>query len=388
MRRVTPPFSGSWLRAALLVLVAALLAAPAAGAADDAIPSRPQLYAKALRKDPVYVSPSAVRAVPPADLRRLRRAVAAMPYRTYVLVVPRFTGEPGTVTSEDLLTLTQDRLGRRGLFVLVNPEGTSITALAAGVRPAGDALRASFAATNAVGRDADTGPRTLAALAYLRTGRGDPEYHSIEDSYSTTDAEDVVPWVLMGVAALVTFAVPFALWWRRHVRRRPRRPRRVRDPLSVPERGPARAGALDAIAALAKDLARATDPPPAALRAYDAASHVASDRGATAVDWVGAEALARRGAALLRGRRATPCFFDPRHGAGERPTRFRRGGEEVRIPACRVCAKALDHDLPPVALADRGEPYWQRDTVWARTGFGAIDDRVADVVLAGTGARR
>ncbi|WP_210491713.1 hypothetical protein [Patulibacter sp. SYSU D01012] len=391
---MTPPSSGRWLRAALLVLVAALLAAPAARAAvdDDEIPSRPELYAKALRKDPVYVSPSAVRAVPPADLRRLRRAVAAMPYRTYVLVVPRFWGEPGMVGSDGLIVQTQDRLGRRGLFVTVDPDGSTLTAKAIEVRVKGQDGRAQFAARNAVGRDASVATTAIAALDYLRTGRGDPAYHAERSSYSSTDARDVVPWVMMGVGALLAFAVPLAVWWRRERHRRGPRPakhrRPRRDPLSAPSRGEARREALEAIAALAKELDRTDAPPTEALRAYDAASHVAAGRRPEVVDWVGAQALAQRGLATLHGRPATPCFFDPRHGAGNHPTRWRRGGEEVRIPTCRACAKALRDDEPPAVLADDGRPYWERDTVWATTGFGAIEDRVADVVLAGPGGRR
>jgi hypothetical protein len=68
-----------------------------------------------------------------------------------------------------------------------------------------------------------------------------------------------------------------------------------------------------------------------------------------------------------------------------RPTRWRRAGQDVTIPACTDCAALLGDGKAPPVLQDRGRPYWDRDTVWARTGFGAIDDDVADIVLAGDG---
>jgi hypothetical protein len=41
----------------------------------------------------------------------------------------------------------------------------------------------------------------------------------------------------------------------------------------------------------------------------------------------------------------------------------------------------------PAALQDRGRPYFERDTLWARTGFGALDDDLPARVLAGEARR-
>ncbi len=85
--------------------------------------------------------------------------------------------------------------------------------------------------------------------------------------------------------------------------------------------------------------------------------------------------------------RRQPCFFDPRHGAVKTRTRWRLGGEEADIPACRPCARRVAKGRAPLALQDGGRPYFERDTFWARTGFGALDDDLAARVLAGEARR-
>ena len=94
--------------------------------------------------------------------------------------------------------------------------------------------------------------------------------------------------------------------------------------------------------------------------------------------------LARDVEAVLAGREPRRrCFFDPEHAAPTRPTRWRLGGDEAEVPACERCERALRGAVGPTCSADRGSPYYERDTVWARTGFGAIDDELAAKVLAG-----
>jgi hypothetical protein len=106
------------------------------------------------------------------------------------------------------------------------------------------------------------------------------------------------------------------------------------------------------------------------------------------VDWVGALLLARHGLAVMQGRPwPPPCFFGPLHGDGVEPTRWSMGERTVEIPACGSCAGAVREGLAPDGLLDRGRPYWERDTLWARTGFGALEDDLADRVLAGAARR-
>jgi hypothetical protein len=203
------------------------------------------------------------------------------------------------------------------------------------------------------------------------------------------------PWWFFGGAALLGLVVPLGVASatpsavaRRQARREARRARRESGTAvpvgALPSRAVARRDAQEAVAGLARAIAEASAPPDGALRSYEAASHVLSRRRATAIDFVGAGALAAAGQAQIRGVVGwRPCLFDPRHGEGSHPTRWRAGTDDAVIPACAACAKAISAGEAPAALLDGGRPYFERDTVWARTGFGAIDDRVADVVLTG-----
>jgi hypothetical protein len=127
-----------------------------------------------------------------------------------------------------------------------------------------------------------------------------------------------------------------------------------------------------------------------ALTARDAVEPLlASDDVA---DVVGAQVVARAGERdLARGARGTggplvTCFFDPRHPAGKKTASWRLGDGEVDVPCCAACAARVAKGQSPDHLrlrARRGTtPYWDRDDVWARTGFGATTDFLARDVLA------
>ncbi|MBC2932987.1 hypothetical protein [Nocardioides sp. zg-1228] len=113
-------------------------------------------------------------------------------------------------------------------------------------------------------------------------------------------------------------------------------------------------------------------------------------------DVIGARTIAQMGAHDLgRGRRGSgaalvPCFFDPRHPDGTATASWRLGDGTVEVPCCPACATAVGQGATPRHLRlphrlphRRGTvPYWERDDVWARTGFGAITDDLAGDVLA------
>jgi hypothetical protein len=352
--------------------------------------SRLVLFAERLRRDPVYLSPSLARVLPGDDVAALRREVADMPYPTFVVVAPRIDDEPGIESFTTLPVLLHDRLGRDGVYVVSDEDGIGLDVEAFGVRPKGDARRASSVASDAVPTRDGPVARVRAALTYLRTAAPAARSVSAED-----DAREARPWWFFGGTALLGLVVPLAISGatpaavaRRAARRQERRRRAeatgTRPTGVLPRRSEVRRVAQEAAAGLARAIAEAPAPPDDALRSYDAASHLLSQRGATAIDLVGAAALADAGRARVDGAQAwRPCLFDPRHGEGSHPTRWRLGGDDALIPACAVCARAIAAGEAPVVLLDAGRPYFERDTVWARTGFGAIDDRVADVVLAG-----
>lgn len=193
-----------------------------------------------------------------------------------------------------------------------------------------------------------------------------------------------------GVGVVAGFVLPTVLWWRRRPRRRPRPTRRPRDRRRAGIRPAVRepaanvAGkAREAVARLAVAIDAAEQPADAAFDLYAAASK-AEREARTPVDSLGALILARDGQAVLAGRAPRRrCFFHPEHDGATSLTRWRRGGEEAEVPACERCVQALGAGRAPDVLGDRGRPYYERDTVWARTGFGAVDDELAEKVLGG-----
>lgn len=109
-------------------------------------------------------------------------------------------------------------------------------------------------------------------------------------------------------------------------------------------------------------------------------------------DLIGAQVVARAGSRdLVRGRSGSggprvTCFFDPRHPESTTVATWRLGDGDVAVPCCAACGTAVVHDGAPAFLRLRtgrgSQPYWERDDVWARTGFGAITDDLASDVLA------
>ncbi|MEV0323624.1 hypothetical protein ACIBKX_13520 [Streptomyces sp. NPDC050658] len=123
---------------ALLLLLASVLAAPAASA-DDRAPTQPAALANALRDNPVYVTDQLPRDIPRSTAPDFARLAKRTGVPTYVLVLPS-QGSSG----DRLLAAVHDRLGRDGLYVLVDDMGVT-DAVAFGVRaPADDASTVSL----------------------------------------------------------------------------------------------------------------------------------------------------------------------------------------------------------------------------------------------------
>lgn len=139
-----------------------------------------------------------------------------------------------------------------------------------------------------------------------------------------------------------------------------------------------RARASSALEALCEALAKG----PGSRRTEDALGcRVAAERlldSAEPLDLVGALVLAQRGVALIELSQARPpCFINPLHDGRAEPTRLDAGrsGSAVEVPLCSRCRRAESGIGLPDPLLDRdGEPYYRGDSVWARTGYGALDD--------------
>ncbi|MET9758687.1 hypothetical protein ABZ016_06470 [Streptomyces sp. NPDC006372] len=105
-----------------------------AQAADTAPPSQAAYFADRLRENPVYVTDQLPREVPRATAPDFARIAKKTGVPTYVLVLPMQSSTGG----KELLGAVHDRLGRDGLYVLI--EGTDVAqATAYGVRAPADA---------------------------------------------------------------------------------------------------------------------------------------------------------------------------------------------------------------------------------------------------------
>ncbi|GAA2075494.1 hypothetical protein GCM10009801_30170 [Streptomyces albiaxialis] len=160
-------------------------AEPRAGAESGATSQAARL-AERLREKPVYLSDALPRAVPrsaaPAYTEQARRT--GVP--TYVLVLPEGAMD---ARGDGLLAAVHDRLGKRGLYVLLDGSGSSVTTAAYGVEvPAEDAGRATqfelpydagpletFTHFVDVLRSGDATERAEAALDSSRTAGNEPE---------------------------------------------------------------------------------------------------------------------------------------------------------------------------------------------------------------------
>ncbi|MFI0368731.1 hypothetical protein ACH35V_12675 [Actinomadura sp. 1N219] len=110
----------------VLTCLFAGLAGPSAAAsverADEL--SRADHLAAALRRDPVYVTDHAPRSLPPDAAARIKASVARLGVPAYVAVTPTLgLGEQNPGDSLSLVALLRDRLGKDGVYVVVDPSG-------------------------------------------------------------------------------------------------------------------------------------------------------------------------------------------------------------------------------------------------------------------------
>ena len=143
---------------------------------------------------------------------------------------------------------------------------------------------------------------------------------------------------------------------------------------------------LDELAARLADTAGTAQPPEVRVLvdgSYDTARAVLERTGDDPEDLddlVGALVLTRVADRALAGRRKRtksyrPCFFDPRHGEGLSTRTVPVGDRELTVPACGTCGRTTGAPasmIVPGRLLGRARPWYEHDTVWARTGYGAF----------------
>lgn len=413
-----PTPTRSWTRlvtTVLAVMAAAALVWPAASFA-----ARPADVARVLEDAPLYVDPVYADAVTRGDRRSLIRRLEALGTPTRLILAPVVPGDAANGSASTLIELVRRRLQDAGEdpdgdYLVIDDAYVSATTVRGG-RELPDGLAEDVAflvngrdttaanyrqpigetATQLVRELARPAAAVAADLARLRERQR-------RDAERRERAEDGgVPWVVVGVLALVAIAGLVAVLLRRARRGAsavdaplPLIPARVFEHARAARRAELREDADEQVLALADVLDQQPVPDdPAAQEAYQEAidAMTAARRRMTpdapTVDLVGvlvlvdrARRLLARSAALDAGRRPPApeplCTFHPLHGRAAGTVDWRPG---LRVPACAACAADLEADRTPDALRDGDRPYFEADTVWARTGFGALSgDLVARV---------
>ncbi|MFD0690560.1 hypothetical protein [Actinomadura fibrosa] len=123
------------MRRGWFVLVAGILFAcspPLSAAADIPVgapspapspTSRAEYIAAQLRKDPVYVTDHAPRALPADAAARIKASVARLGVPVFVAVTLT-SGLAGDEPGDSFVSLLHDRLGEEGVYIAVGPSGT------------------------------------------------------------------------------------------------------------------------------------------------------------------------------------------------------------------------------------------------------------------------
>lgn len=400
--------------------------------------------AEALREDGVVVDVSMGSGEAQESHDRIAQLVREVPFPVYVTLVDRLPeqvagAERGGDVHEALAALLHRRIGGEGLYVVGSPNGPSrVTAYGLDARPAPlsllnyanqDLLQAGV--EESVGEHLRV-PAVVNAEATVReaaelveraregaSGQYDPTLDEDEAAELSERAQQLglrADWrpgsdyveirsASKGLSALVgtLTALGAALllgqslrgWPRRRSEAAPGAPV-VSGPPPPPDLEAERGLATKELGRLVSRLAAAGGPPrdgealTGALTARDTAE-LLMDSGDVA-DLIGARVLVRIGLRQLRraergqGTPYQPCFFDPRHPEAKEEAGWRLGQAQVRVPCCGRCHRALVKGGEPETLrvaSRRGRPvpYYERDDVWARTGFGATSPDLARDVL-------
>lgn len=396
---------------------------------DVPYPDTVEQLERALREQPVIVHETMGGGDTAEALERIGRLVSELPFRAYVAVVETPDDvDAGIEAGRYLATALSRRIGEPGLYVVDGPDSVL------GVRMVGtgwdETIFSLQTSTNqeAVGRSAGTTvlSPTVDVETVLETALASPPQPSGSEYDEVTLADEVIEdlaerdrslqpyerpglddedappepwstgkrWMVGTSVAIVTLLVLLQTlrgWpgWRRRrpegsgTRSAPGRP-------ATSDVDALRADATAQLTALAETLPVAPqgDLHERAALAREVAEHLLDSDDL--LDVAGALVLARGGRrelAIALGRARTPyrvCFFDPpRHPTASQTVEWRFGDSVVQVPVCRTCRRDIKADRVPETLTVRrvggSRPYYETDTVWARTGFGSLSTDLAEL---------
>lgn len=408
----------------VLLLVGTLgVLAPAASAAIDTA-----RVARELERTGVSIDPSFDDAIRPAVQRRLARAARAATPRTYVVAAPLVKGDRFDGKERALVTALRGRLSGAAadavFLVRSSYDSVRVIDVSAGKEaydtradraadvanyergPDGTGLGRGFAETVERYFAAIQDPRLERRVAALKRQRAkeaeDYRRQTASRGPGGADGGGVPTLVVVLAAVLVVALLVWLLARRRGARHAddamPVLPDRVFEHARAAQRSGLRLDAETELLQLSELLdaqpvpnrEAAQDAYQRALDGYTAARRTlnGTDR---IVDVVGvlvlvdmARAELARAKDLDAGRkprvRKALCFFDPLHGRAKRTVGWERG---LQVPVCAECSAAMSGRGQLDPLRDGDKPYFEADTVWARTGFGAFDDDLIGRVSRG-----
>ncbi|WP_104105148.1 hypothetical protein [Nocardioides sp. 616] len=399
---------------------------------SDALGEIVDQLAEALREDPVLVDPVFGNGRTDEVHEALGDVVDGLGFPAYVVMVPRPPGLSANDPDRELATLLHEELGGDGVYaVMTDPVGYGETLAGFGAVPdpsqrfvsrlelypdggsdvdlsAAGVLARELELVAALDAGEDVTREEVDAYAEQAVWRNPPEW-DLDYEVPTAGAYAVfMTMAFVAVAGCAWLVLRNLARWRETAPEKTLQPGLATGPAPTAVEGPAqvRARAEAELDDLAQQLAAtAGTAQPDDVRvlvdgSYDTARAVLERTGSDAKDLddlVGALVLTRvAGRALTARRRRTtpyrPCFFDPRHGEGVRERTVPVGDRELTVPACGTCgqtgsqahgqahAQAPRPMLLPGGLLGRERPWYELDTVWARTGYGAFVDDLWDHV--------
>lgn len=396
------------MRSALILMLVLLAVVPASAAAQEV-----GAAAMGLGQSPLYVDPSLRSALTDQERTELEARLSQASPPVLVALIPLVAGDSVDGKPRPLLAVLRKRLGRDDAVLLTVNDGILTAEPPPGASEAEqDRLRAVSSYTNLV--DHDYKERLATTLNRYLDSLTDPdildkaEQASDDLSDRANDRGGTSPsvpatgggfptaLVALIAAALLLVGSLFVVRRRRGARPAPAGPLYLPDHVFEAAHGSRRRELRRTVETELVELVSELDAQPVpespaaqehyqrALDARDTARRITEDADASDADLVGAlvlEDVARQALGDALGRRSRVsalCALNPTHG---RSTGKGRWGSSPTLPLCKACLADVNAKRAPEVLDDGGRPYLERDTVWARTAFGAlVSDLPAEVV--------
>lgn len=361
--------------------------------------------AEALDESPLYVDDAAADRYTQPTLGLLEEKVAATKHPTYLVLAGQLDYE----RLNDLSLLIAQAHGGQGAYVVMSADGELGHAVEL------EDLDARLAVEQQFDQWVHDPDYRLSGLEWLNDVLDrlvDPQYEAYEPSLSDRLQNAVMfhPVRTALIAGAVLAALVAGVWL--FARSRPLRTRKYRIPDSVMEA--ARSSDRDRMRrVLGQDALRIAEKLEAlrtegltaeqsetvqrGLDAFGLARRIAEDASAAEDDLVGSLVLfdiAERSLESVERQRSTrmttaprlrgTCTVNPRHGEARKEGKVTAGGgRDLTVPMCAKCAHDQRKGQPLQWLRVDGAPYPDRDTVWARTLYGATEaDLVEEAIRA------